>query len=954
MSTLATALKGIPSLIKAITVAMAANPLLALASAAAIAGYAVYSAYQDMKEGEEELKIAEQEYHNTLRDTQKTLQDRVDILEVYGQVGIKTSDQIQALSDRDAQSYGKTLDKVLELNQTIVALGNHQRATGSEVVEGYAQAQAQIELTTQAIKDLGARTDEAAKTTNRFSDALLGATLEGKDGVTALRKEFETFNTSNLKDVAQVVTSIGEAGKEAFSKITGSATIVEEALRASLQDKPTEYIQSFLDSMIQVENEAGVTSEAIANAKGAAIQALFDKLSISVDEDLRKADEDLNAAFSAMVEHGSVQSAKLVEVVQSTLGKLATTEGISQFRDNMVGAFDKVGTEAPVVTEALRLIDVKMGAIALSSDLAASALTSAASALGIETVAQATDNYNELTNALAAVKVGFESGEVTQTQYNQAIIANLQSTREYLIGVKGMTEEVANAAVNSSASQNGLQIAISETGRVTELTTALIHDQQVAVQEAYQKTRERIVQDTTDIEALQATSMEAIKVINQEGWGSVGETIKSTFDDAVVAEGVARATMLESQQAFLEASEAGNQALIESTRAQYEEDLITYKSAVQEKNEIAKKSTDLIVENTRKATEEVKKLGEQASYAVFNPFKDLAGLNAQYVAELEDSSQVVQQQVFPTIEAYYQAMSAATRAVQGAKDENRRATATYTRLSEALASTNVPSQQLIANAEASIRSMRTLDQTSLNALQGSIDAAKRKLEDLLNASRQTLQGLRSELAQLRGETDVVENLRYEQRLAELQTQLETARQTQDAATINNLEESLRVLEDIHRTKLRNIQTERQETLKAIREEAAARKQSRGGGNGYATGGYVSGAGTSTSDSILAWLSNGEYVFDAATVKHFGVGFLQSIQNAAKGIGRLKLPSFSTGGAVSSGFKIPSLPTIGGISDSPVKRHEVVLNIGGTKYTGAYSETDADRLIDTLKNLGAAT
>lgn len=48
--------------------------------------------------------------------------------------------------------------------------------------------------------------------------------------------------------------------------------------------------------------------------------------------------------------------------------------------------------------------------------------------------------------------------------------------------------------------------------------------------------------------------------------------------------------------------------------------------------------------------------------------------------------------------------------------------------------------------------------------------------------------------------------------------------------------------------------------------------------GFSTGGYVSGSGTGTSDSIPAMLSNGEYVIRASSVRNFGVDFLNSINS----------------------------------------------------------------------------
>ena len=59
---------------------------------------------------------------------------------------------------------------------------------------------------------------------------------------------------------------------------------------------------------------------------------------------------------------------------------------------------------------------------------------------------------------------------------------------------------------------------------------------------------------------------------------------------------------------------------------------------------------------------------------------------------------------------------------------------------------------------------------------------------------------------------------------------------------------------------------------------------------YATGGPVFGAGTATSDSIPAWLSNGEFVHNAAAVAHYGPGFMHAVNQR-------KLPKFNAGGQI---------------------------------------------------------
>jgi TP901 family phage tail tape measure protein len=77
--------------------------------------------------------------------------------------------------------------------------------------------------------------------------------------------------------------------------------------------------------------------------------------------------------------------------------------------------------------------------------------------------------------------------------------------------------------------------------------------------------------------------------------------------------------------------------------------------------------------------------------------------------------------------------------------------------------------------------------------------------------------------------------------------------------------------------------------------------------GKATGGYIRGPGSGTSDSIPARLSNGEYVIRAATVRQYGVGFFDSInRGAAKFAQGGYVRGYAAGGAVSAGSNIVQL------------------------------------------------
>lgn len=84
--------------------------------------------------------------------------------------------------------------------------------------------------------------------------------------------------------------------------------------------------------------------------------------------------------------------------------------------------------------------------------------------------------------------------------------------------------------------------------------------------------------------------------------------------------------------------------------------------------------------------------------------------------------------------------------------------------------------------------------------------------------------------------------------------------------------------------------------------------------GHARGGYIRGPGTGSSDSILARLSNGEFIVRAAAVAHYGPRLMDAIN-------QMRLPRFASGGLV-SGLRVPSMPAFraSGPSGTPVNLH----------------------------------
>lgn len=109
---------------------------------------------------------------------------------------------------------------------------------------------------------------------------------------------------------------------------------------------------------------------------------------------------------------------------------------------------------------------------------------------------------------------------------------------------------------------------------------------------------------------------------------------------------------------------------------------------------------------------------------------------------------------------------------------------------------------------------------------------------------------------------------------------------------------------------------------------------------FATGGYVSGAGNGTSDSIPAMLSDGEFVINAAATSKFGP-LLEQINSGSFG-------AFATGGAVSSSPRPQGRPS-GGSSEKSVYEQIADTFVDGLKssFTTALSTGDWKGFLDSV-------
>lgn len=211
------------------------------------------------------------------------------------------------------------------------------------------------------------------------------------------------------------------------------------------------------------------------------------------------------------------------------------------------------------------------------------------------------------------------------------------------------------------------------------------------------------------------------------------------------------------------------------------------------------------------------------------------------------------------------------------------------------------------------------------------------------------EGIAEDLARIAGEAAKLERVNTEQEVAAVSARLETLKKEAEALAVVSVDVqwdgagSDQVLQRMKAlaAELAKVMIIRPTVLPPVAGEADA--------DGYvyvpnlppapafARGGILRGRGTGTSDSNLAWLSNGEGILNARAVQHYGADLVHRLN-------RLSLPRYATGGVHGGGLSLPPMPQL-----APALQQQLdgpnfpdlgrlVLEMGGQSYT-VYAPSD---------------
>lgn len=126
-------------------------------------------------------------------------------------------------------------------------------------------------------------------------------------------------------------------------------------------------------------------------------------------------------------------------------------------------------------------------------------------------------------------------------------------------------------------------------------------------------------------------------------------------------------------------------------------------------------------------------------------------------------------------------------------------------------------QDFVGDAQSARSSLGLLNDSDLRTLEGAIDGARQKMQQLQEGSKATLTTLTEELLGLRGEAEALERSKFAGRRADLQQQIADAQKAGDSTALGNLQRAMGTLRQIEaETSQKRQQDEQQKRLAAAK------------------------------------------------------------------------------------------------------------------------------------------
>ena len=951
---------------KALLALVVSNPVVAgIVAIGAALTYGVTKFYE-WKGAQEEAAAATALARQEQRLLREELESNMSAFEQYKDVRIQGDSEIAESSLRELNAYKEKLQGAQDYYEAQAQLIFQTQEFNDETIAAYDAAQAKADEYGAAVDNLNVVLGEmnaAANAAYIGNNALIKSfeelSADGKEVTATLKGMFAELDFQDQASALTIIQALGNGIQE-----------MGDAFQDAIKNKTIPDLLALMDVMETEFDNGKLTITQFKNASSEILRGLFAQVGVEMQADLQELDNQFIAAFDAIIASGQAGVQELRQVIENGLNNLRTAEGLDALEQRLNTLFKQGIIEAAEYEGWLEKSKEAQAGVSEAVKQTEAALKKEQETLARLTSQIQRESSAELASIDAKIRKTQSALDVANALGNESEATRLQ--------MQLSQQEIERANANAAAKQKVADAARENANSMAELA-AVLGDE-----------------ITPEMERMVENALATAEALQFEADAAEG--------DAEAMRDLARAK----KEATQSTEEAGDAA--ETARVKVDGFMQVMIDHVQGWRDYLAEFGPKVVEYFNMLDEGFKKGSSSAttlSARIDNVKKELYELETSRILRVNNLAK------------WFQDVSIAARKTELRFLEQSSAAE---RLTEKLERTQYATEKQTDAWERSVDALDLLDDATLDSLKSQIESVRAASESLKSSIESTVRSLRIELADLRGELEAVEELDYAQRKAELEEQLERAEAMGDSEAIKNAREALGLAREIHDEKMDNIEEERAAEQAAAKEERANQQEeldavsdtadtrvdgieagaetssaahgqrmaeereyqeevkktgvfvsSSGGGGGsgggssfprsnFAQGGPVRGPGTSTSDSILARLSHGEWVMDARTVKYWGGTMMRALQMIARGSGRGTkfkggLPSFASGGPVSG-----TVAAISSDIDRVVKQAgggtvapdviQVEITAGNQRVTGTYEKEDQENLLDILSGLQA--
>ena len=774
-------------------------------------------------------------------------------------VGVEGAMDALGISTEDAtnlavESFGRFREAISSgagalggLKSVLAGLGTLWVTAGlTAAVVLYQTLKSNVDDVRQAQQEAMKTWGDAAIAQNRLNMALAA----GADAQSDYVQEQQRLLRDELAAIDQRIAGYKEQKKAAEDRLfvdektitaADKAIAAEEARRASIEQT----VNAMQEAIDKAKTEAEAAEKA-ARAKELSAQG-WDKLTSRMDAASRKMQEipenskRVIEGLDDIIKSGNQSAAALELAFRQAIDRVETVEALQEVQDKLTD-LSRSGLGVKVNFEALAdAMKARSKELPKPLDDAAYALK----ALGLEVEQVQSGISKAATQTLkdfgeAAARFGTDADKMRtifqaalknmhSPEEVQALIASLRKVGEQAGLTKAEIEAIARSAEASASktAQAFAKIGV-DIAAVSKGISSSARQSFDGFAEAVKVAKE---EGTNSAKAIRAAFDHiATGLKTKEEFAEYNRVLAQTGTAGQLASGqmqILRAGMqggAEAANAMREAMKQGNEATRESAEAskaaadaKEKEADATRKAA--EAKEAAAAAGEKETASAEKATEAIGKK-QKATMQIY----DASKLNAEAIGLVDDAiNRMVTSMGHMDADDYLRRVAAMSRIGQQYVADVQRAEAATERLNQKTSDGTVSMHDIAEATHAATSNITALDSTTLKNLNASIDAAKKKLEDLQQQARDTAADLDAELAKLKGDDTKTAQLEQQRKLRELEGKLQEARIRGNAEEIAQYERALELQRQIGAEKARQAADKKA--------EAAARAQeSRSRGN----------------------------------------------------------------------------------------------------------------------------